>query len=895
MQSPTPRFHAFAAGCLLGCLVLASGARVASAQEAAPAEAPEPAAEGPDEAGEQDREAEVEVIHVRGRGSGGIETEIPASVTTFDAATIVALGAEDISDLSRVTPNVSIVQPGATQATFFIRGIGLSDFSSNAAGAVSIFQDDVAINAPAIQTGQLFDIEDVDIVRGPQGTGHFRNASAGAIRVRSRRPTGIYSAQLRASLGRYQAESGLGANHALIQDYEGALELPISEGLLSARFAFRLRDADPYKRNDCGGIHPRPTRQDAIDAGVDGRDDAAVDAFVNVCGERGNTYVGGGLLDRSTLPAGLPSRVGDAHNWAARGIFRLTPPGSEWDVQLNAHGSRLDQQSTVGQVIGTSTLQFATNRETVGNFGGPTRSVADPLYQEPDIFEEYRGVDGNGGLCQSGGSPRGCTNRTAQLQLAENLSRKRPLDIRPYRGDFDLVGQTTRDAYGAVVSAEGTLGDSDLSAIASYDGYQRAAEEDLDFTADELIYQLSEDEAWQSYEEIRLAGELSDEPFGWELGGYYLYEDLKAEVSNRILDRGFSIFRDFDQQIHSAAVWGGFAWDFLDALTLEGGVRWNFEQKDFDYFRLFNTDPASISQRETWSEPTGELILTWHLDENVDAYTRYTHGFKAGHYNSIATFRLDTLLAKPETIDAWEAGLRGRLWNGRLQAAGAFFYYRYTDFQVFLFSDVAQQPPTLEIVNAAEAELYGVELEGNLSPLRGWAPRILEGLLLSGNVSWLQGQYIDFQDEQTFPVGGGFTTVTFDFSGNALANAPRYKFSGAAEWTFDLGRFGSLIPRYDVSWTDDQFFDPREGQGSVQLGGQPSLPELTVAQPALWLHGVRLGYRTPSGNVEVAGWVRNLTDEVYKNFVFDASRFAGAVLHFTGEPRTVGIDVIVTF
>ena len=130
----------------------------------------------------------VEVMEVRGRTAGAIETDVPSSITQFDASTIQALGAQDISDLSRVTPNVNIVQPGATQATFFVRGIGLSDFSSNAAGAVTIFQDDVALNAPAIQTGQLFDVEDVEIVRGPQGTGPFRNASAGAIRVRVEPP-----------------------------------------------------------------------------------------------------------------------------------------------------------------------------------------------------------------------------------------------------------------------------------------------------------------------------------------------------------------------------------------------------------------------------------------------------------------------------------------------------------------------------------------------------------------------------------------------------------------------------------------------------------------------------------------------------------------------------------
>ncbi|TMA30142.1 MAG: Plug domain-containing protein, partial [Deltaproteobacteria bacterium] len=80
----------------------------AGEQEPAPGEAAESA-------------AGVEVIHVRGRGAGTIEADVPSSLTVFDSSTIQALGATDISKLTRVTPNVNIVQPGSTQATFFVR------------------------------------------------------------------------------------------------------------------------------------------------------------------------------------------------------------------------------------------------------------------------------------------------------------------------------------------------------------------------------------------------------------------------------------------------------------------------------------------------------------------------------------------------------------------------------------------------------------------------------------------------------------------------------------------------------------------------------------------------------------------------------------------------------
>ena len=328
----------------------------------------------------------VELIRVRGRAAAAIEADVPSSLTAFDASTLQALGAQNISDLSRVTPNVNIVQPGSTQATFFVRGVGLSDFSSNAAGAVTIFQDDVAIDPPAIQTGQLYDVESVDVLRGPQGSGPFRNASAGAITVRSRRPTGNYAAQLRATLGHYDAKGDTGAKDALIQDYEGALEIPIVADALSSRFAFRFREADPYKTNGCANALPFDQRKPTTDLWG-----GLTNPGVSQCGERGSDTIPNGQI--STIPFGLPKYVDDEHNWAARGTLRFQPPDTEWQFFLNAHGSRLDQDSTLGQAIGTTPLAGGTlilRCRIRRHLRWQRRS-----YVDPDVQEEFNALCGH--------------------------------------------------------------------------------------------------------------------------------------------------------------------------------------------------------------------------------------------------------------------------------------------------------------------------------------------------------------------------------------------------------------------------------------------------------------------------------------------------------------------
>jgi len=411
--------------------------------------------------------AGVEVIRIKGRAVTGIETEVPTSVTQFDAAAIEALGAQNISDLAQVTPNVEIKVAGATAPTFFIRGVGLSDFNANAAGAVSVYQDDVAINAPAIQLGLLYDLENVVVLRGPQGGGSGRNASAGAIKVYSRKPTGERSAEFRSSWGRFNA-----------LDFEGALEIPIVEEMLASRFAFRYLERDPYAKNGCSGgpsledkgmaLVPNPFTGVLQLKVVDAEKAEKWEDF-SLCGEgitriQNVTPVGKRTFKLSTHPGGLPRKVNDAGSWAARGQLRFQPPGTDMDWLLNAHGSRLDQQSTLGQAIGTENDFF-------GGLTGGGYKDPDIAEMQDDLFEELGQQFPDLGPQELG--------ELVREELSNELARN--LDIRPYRGDYSRVGQTQLDAWGGFLRGEWSIGAVDFTSITGYDSYERSRDQDQDF------------------------------------------------------------------------------------------------------------------------------------------------------------------------------------------------------------------------------------------------------------------------------------------------------------------------------------------------------------------------------------------------------------------------------
>jgi iron complex outermembrane receptor protein len=283
------------------------------------------------------------------------------------------------------------------------------------------------------------------------------------------------------------------------------------------------------------------------------------------------------------------------------------------------------------------------------------------------------------------------------------------------------------------------------------------------------------------------------------------------------------------------------------------------------------------------------------MTDEISAYWKYSHGWKGAQFNArdgtVRNIAID--VARPERIDAYEFGFRAAWWDGRLTVDSAFFWYDYEDYQVFTFTNDADTPPQRIVLNANDAQLYGAELEMNAEPL--------DRLLLTLRFGWLESKFLDFTDTGSRLIAGTgiFFEQVIDYNGNRLPNTPRFKLSGGVEYELDLTRFGSITPRWDFAWTDDFAFDPAEGRGTPRaaLPGRPptKLPQHTVGQKAYILHNFRLTYKAPGGNIELAGWVRNITNEVYKNLAFDASQSVGFVGHLIGEPRTYGGSISLTF
>lgn len=171
--------------------------------------------------------------------------EVPISITRMAGDRLNARfsGGEDILALASAAPGLHVESSnGRLAPRFYMRGLGNADFTQAASQPVSIVFDDVAMEKAALKSFPLFDMEDIEILRGPQGTLFGRNTTAGIIKVDSRKPTEETEGYLKASAGNYST-----------YNVEGAVGGTLIEDTLMARFSLLHQNRDDWIDNGFTG------------------------------------------------------------------------------------------------------------------------------------------------------------------------------------------------------------------------------------------------------------------------------------------------------------------------------------------------------------------------------------------------------------------------------------------------------------------------------------------------------------------------------------------------------------------------------------------------------------------------------------------------------------------
>jgi iron complex outermembrane receptor protein len=149
-------------------------------------------------------------------------SRVPGSVTAVTSADLGPGGVSNIGDLQVVVPNVSIGDQFGVNRTF-IRGVGLNNFDVGGEGAVAFLQNGAILPRPAQQLSGFFDLEQIEVLRGPQSILYGRGATAGAINLVTARPKEELGGFFRASYGNYNAKILEGAVGGSLTGGDGLL------------------------------------------------------------------------------------------------------------------------------------------------------------------------------------------------------------------------------------------------------------------------------------------------------------------------------------------------------------------------------------------------------------------------------------------------------------------------------------------------------------------------------------------------------------------------------------------------------------------------------------------------------------------------------------------------
>jgi iron complex outermembrane receptor protein len=179
--------------------------------------------------------AAAETVTVTARRRDELALDVPVAVNTFTADVIEAAGIERPQDFVALTPNVSLVQT-QNQGTSFVTVRGISQ-ARNSEPSVAVLIDGVQMANPSLFNQELFDIESIQVLKGPQGAVYGRNAIGGAILINTKRPSDVFEGQV--ALG---AESGPGVK------VRGSVSGPISR-TLKYRATGSIFDTKGYIRN----------------------------------------------------------------------------------------------------------------------------------------------------------------------------------------------------------------------------------------------------------------------------------------------------------------------------------------------------------------------------------------------------------------------------------------------------------------------------------------------------------------------------------------------------------------------------------------------------------------------------------------------------------------------
>lgn len=277
--------------------------------------------------------------------------KVPIAAIAETGAQLTRRNVRDLTDLSIISPSLKIDTPyGNTAPKITLRGVGSGSFNLNTETTVALYLDEFVLNPVSAKLGQLFDIDRVEVLRGPQGTLYGKNSTGGAINYITNRPDGTTEADLAATVARFGE-----------YDITGGVQAPITDDL-SARVSFNRRYREGYQYNSF--LHTRVKDHDDWGGRIGLRyKTEAIDAYLKVFADRSHT-------DGYLIPTYGVNADGSSTATGVNPLTGLTPTGNIDDI-----GSDVKPRGDVDNVGATLNLDVDLGGVKLSSISGYLHSV----------------------------------------------------------------------------------------------------------------------------------------------------------------------------------------------------------------------------------------------------------------------------------------------------------------------------------------------------------------------------------------------------------------------------------------------------------------------------------------------------------------------------------------
>ncbi|MFT3930958.1 MAG: TonB-dependent receptor [Spongiibacteraceae bacterium] len=625
--------------------------------------------------------------------------DVPLSVSAFSVEQMDALKLRDLTDLSVGTPNVSLDDAGSAKgyANFSIRGLGINSSILSIDPTVGVFVDGVYMGVPAGMLFDVFDLQRIEVLRGPQGTLFGRNVTGGAVLMTTKKPSNVFEMTIRGAVD--MGDQG-GLNKYLMGTVSGPLTDSFS-GKITA-----------YLNKDDGWFENKYTGDDF------GKNDQQMFRTVGLWKPTDSTEI----------------------------ILR-------WEHDKNESDGPAGQTHTNGSGVPGANVNF--NRDS----------------HDFSIDEE---------------------------------------------GYYD----TKTDFVTLEINQGVGFGDGTITNIMGWRSYEAESLGDIDSQPVWLFHSMSFTEAEQFSDELRYTGRFMDK-LSLTTGLYYFTNNVDYAERRKMLGvllGGTRPYVTYDGGgYYSVDTMAGFVsadYDLTDALTLNAGLRYSYEEKEAKIASLSrnvtlytssNTcnlvDPApgerkcaiDFEDKDSWDDFSPRLGLTYELSANARVYGVWSQGFRSGGYNLRNTSLNPADVPGPfdqEKVTNYEVGFKSEFGRARFNAA--IFYNEVKDMQREL--NFAGPIGVVQLIrNTADADLMGVELDG--------AYGITDHLVVNFSAGWLDAEY----SKVTADLNRDGVIDSRDKS-LELPRAPEWTYSVGLNHDFNIGDSGYINSYINYAYRDDSYY-----------------------------------------------------------------------------------------